>query len=126
MEYVGGLTSEPGGKSPAVTSMSMEFPALADAVAALRSTADDLDRGRTTLHQSFASFLGGGWTGQAADSFVSGWDEWSDGVGSVLDALASIAGLLEDHGRDVQAQDDSASSASGHLQSRLGGTGGSF
>lgn len=104
----------------------MEFPALAEAVAALRSTATDLDRGRTTLHRSFASFLGGGWTGQAADSFVGGWDEWSDGVGSVLDGLASIASLLEDHGRDVQAQDDSASSASGHLQSRLGGTGGSF
>jgi hypothetical protein len=45
-------------------------------------------------------------------------------VGSVLDALASIARLLEDHGRDVLVQDEGASSASGHLRSRLGGTGG--
>jgi WXG100 family type VII secretion target len=106
--------------------MSMEYPALAQAVADVRATAEELDRGRTTLHQSFGSFLGGGWTGQAADSFVGGWDDWSNGVGSVLDALQSIAGLLEDHGRDLRTHDTLAESAVTDLHSRLGGSGGSY
>jgi WXG100 family type VII secretion target len=106
--------------------MSMEFPALAQAIADVRGTADDLDRGRTSLHQSFGSFLGGGWTGQAAESFVGGWDDWSQGVGSVLDALRSIAALLEDHGRDVQARDGVAEWSVTNLHTRLGGSGGTF
>ena len=101
----------------------MEFPALADAIAEIRSTADELDRGRTHLHESFGSFLGGGWQGQAAESFVGGWDDWSSGVASVLDALGDMADLLEQHGRDVQAQDVDASWSVGRLHSRLGGTG---
>jgi WXG100 family type VII secretion target len=106
--------------------MSMDHGALAQAIAEVRATADDLDRGRTTLHRSFGSFLGGGWTGRAAESFVDGWEDWSEGVGSVLDALAGIADLLEQHGRDVQAQDLGASWAVGDLHSRLGGAGGSY
>jgi WXG100 family type VII secretion target len=106
--------------------MSMEFPALAQAVVDVRATADELDRGRTTLHASFASFLGGGWTGQAAESFVGGWDDWSRGVGTVLDALQSIATLLEDHGRDLQGRDDVAELSMADLHGRLGGSGGRF
>jgi WXG100 family type VII secretion target len=106
--------------------MSMEYPALAQAIADVRATAEDLDRGRTTLHSSFGSFLGGGWTGQAADSFVGGWDDWSDGVGSVLDALRSIASLLEDHGRDLQGRDGAAEWSVTNLHTRLGGSGGTF
>jgi WXG100 family type VII secretion target len=109
-----------------VTSMSMDYPALAHAISEIRATADDLDRGRTTLHGSFGSFLGGGWTGQAADSFVGGWDDWSEGVASVLDALRSIADLLEQHGTDVHLQDTVAALDQGHLHARLGGTGGSY
>jgi len=104
----------------------MDHPALAQAVAEVRATAEELDRGRTTLHRSFGTFLGGGWTGQAAESFVGGWDEWSEGVGSVLDALQSIAELLEQHGRDVRTQDDVAALTTGQLHARLGGTGGSY
>lgn len=107
-----------------MSSMSMDHPALASAVADVRATADELERGRTTLHTSFGGFLGGGWTGQAADSFVGGWDDWSEGVGKVLEALQSIAGLLEGHGVDVRAQDAGAEAAAGHLHARLGGTGG--
>jgi WXG100 family type VII secretion target len=106
--------------------MSMEYAALAQAISDVRTTADDLDRGRTTLHQSFGSFLGDGWTGQAAESFRGGWDDWSDGVASVLDALQSIASLLEDHGRDLQAHDGGAELTMTNLQARLGGSGGTY
>lgn len=107
-------------------SMSMDHPALASAVADVRATADELERGRATLHTSFGTFLGGGWTGQAAESFVGGWDDWSAGVGKVLDALQSIAGLLEGHGADVRGQDAGAEAAAVQLHARLGGTGGSW
>jgi WXG100 family type VII secretion target len=103
--------------------MSMEYAALANAISDVRTTADDLDRGRTTLHQSFGSFLGDGWTGQAAESFRGGWDDWAAGVASVLDALQSIASLLEDHGRDLQAHDGGTELTMTNLQARLGGSG---
>jgi len=104
----------------------MDYPALAHAIADVRSTAEELDRGRTTLHQSFGSFLGGEWTGQAAESFVGGWDDWSEGVAAVLDALRSIADLLEQHGTDLRAQDAGSASTTSHLHTRLGVTGGSY
>jgi WXG100 family type VII secretion target len=106
--------------------MSMEYPALAQAISDVRATADDLGQGRSTLHQSFASFLGEGWTGEAAESFRGGWDDWADGVASVLDALQSIATLLEDHGRDLRAEDGHAELSMTNLHSRLGGSGGTY
>lgn len=109
-----------------MTSMSMEYPALARAVAEVRATAEELDRGRTALHRSFGSFLGGGWTGQAAESFVGGWDDWSEGVGSVLEALRSIADLLEQHGVDLRGQDEVSALTTSQLHSRLGETGGTY
>ncbi|HEX5089815.1 MAG TPA: WXG100 family type VII secretion target [Nocardioides sp.] len=104
--------------------MSMHYADLARAISDVRETADDLDRGRTKLHTSFGSFLGGGWRGEAAESFVGGWDDWSDGVGTVLGALHSIADLLEAHGRDLRVQDGGAESSLSTLHSRLGGSGG--
>jgi WXG100 family type VII secretion target len=104
----------------------MDYPALAQAVAEVRTTAEELDQGRTTLHQSFGAFLGGGWTGLAAESFVEGWDDWSEGVASVLDALGSIATLLEDHGRDLHGSDDAAEWSMTNLHTRLGGSGGNY
>ena len=106
--------------------MSMEYPALAQAIAEVRATAEDLDRGRTTLHRSFGSFLGGGWTGQAAESFVGGWDDWSEGVATVLDALRSISDLLEQHGTDLRTQDVGSALSTSHLHTRLGESGGSY
>src|SRR3954470_1638195 len=106
--------------------MSMSYPALAHAVAELRGTADELDRGPAPLHTSFGSFLGGGWTGQAAESFVGGWDDWSDGVSAVLDALGSLTDLVVQHGRELQAEDLGASLSVDRLHSRLGGAGGGY
>jgi WXG100 family type VII secretion target len=109
-----------------MTGMSMQYPDLARAVADLRETADDLDRGRNTLHRSFGTFLGGGWKGEAAHSFVGAWDDWSDGVGTVLGALHSIADLLETHGRDLRGQDGGAELSMTNLHGRLGGSGGGY
>jgi WXG100 family type VII secretion target len=109
-----------------MTGMSMEYAALADAISEVRRVEAELDQGRTVLHRSFGGFLGGGWTGQAADSFRGGWDDWSAGVGEVLSSLSSIADLLEQHGRELRGLDDVVQGNVDGLHSRLGGTGGQY
>ena len=85
--------------------MTVAQATLTGAVAELRATADDLDQARLRLHRSFSEFLGGGWTGRAADSFGSGWDDWSTGVAEVCEALRSIADLVQVHGHRLHELD---------------------
>lgn len=106
-----------------MSSMSMEYSELANALAELRGVAAELDGGRKTLHDSFGGFLGNGWKGQAADSFRGGWEDWSTGVADVLGALRTMADLMEQQGRELKGLDAATHSSIAALHSRLGGDG---
>ena len=106
-----------------MSEMSIQYAALTSAVGDVHHTADQLDQGRTHLHESFASFLGSGWTGGAAESFRDGWDDWSHGVGEVLDALRTIGDLMTEHSKDLQQHDGAVHGSMSGLQSRLGPVG---
>ena len=104
-----------------MTDMTLEYAELRRAVADVDHVADQLEHGRTTLHSSFAEFLGTGWQGDAADSFRDGWDSWAQGVADVVDALRSMSALLTDTGRSFADHDQVNSATMQMLQSRLGG-----
>lgn len=69
-----------------------------DGAERLRKDRDDIDR-RVT------AFLGAGWTGVAADSFVDAWDDWKSGATDVLEGLAAMGELLDAAHRDFISAD---------------------
>ena len=54
----------------------------------LRATSDD-------IHLDVEALLDAGWTGTAAESYADAWADWRSGADRVLDALTSMADLLE-------------------------------
>lgn len=105
-----------------MTDLTLEYAELRRAVADVDHVADELDRGRATLHSSFAGFLGTGWQGDAADSFRDGWDEWAQGVSDVVDALRSMSALLTDTARSFSDHDELNGATMQLLHSRLDGS----
>ena len=58
-----------------------------------------------SLGMSVEHLLGGGWSGQAATDFTTGWTEWRQGAREVCTALDTMAVLLGMAGRDFADSD---------------------
>ncbi len=58
------------------------------------------------LAECAADVLGHGWQGCAASAFRLGWEQWLDGVRSMLDALDELSGALGSSGVGYAATDD--------------------
>jgi uncharacterized protein YukE len=66
-----------------------------------------------------SGFLGAGWTGVAADSFVEAWDSWKLAATDVLDGLVAMAELLAAAHADYSAQDDASQPRLDALSARI-------
>lgn len=71
----------------------------------VREGAARLRHDREAIDRQVGGFLGQGWTGVAADSFVLAWDEWKVAAGDVLDGLVAMGELLEAAHTDFVEQD---------------------
>ena len=83
-------------------------PDLIDTVAVLRRTADDLAAERRTTDRQVDVLLDGGWSGDAARSYLEGWEAWRAGCDEVLAALHAMAELIASARADLVVQDDAA------------------
>lgn len=72
----------------------------------VHDAADRLRTDRTAIDQRVSGFLGAGWTGVAADSFVEAWDDWKTAATDVEEGLVAMAELLGAARRDFVAQDE--------------------
>jgi len=89
--------------------------AKADVAAGVDKLRTDRDRIDTRV----GGFLGSGWTGTAADSFVDGWEDWKTAADDVLQGLDAMGQLLDAAHRDFIASDDTSQAALDRLSSRL-------
>ncbi|MET7769283.1 WXG100 family type VII secretion target [Nocardia sp. NPDC005366] len=78
--------------------------AVADAGAYVQQVAESLINGLNSLDHEITSVLDN-WTGSAAEAFGTGWTETMEGAADVLDALATMAGLLGVTSRTIAHQD---------------------
>lgn len=83
-----------------------------DGAARLHKDRDDVDR-------RVSAYLGSGWTGVAADSFVDAWDDWKLAATDVLDGLVAMAELLDAAHADYIAQEDGSQRKLDQISSRI-------
>ncbi len=93
---------------------------LVDAVVELRRVHALLGDARREAARDVDVLLDGGWSGRAATVFAGGWEEWRHGCDEVLDALDTMASLVE-QARVTQTEVDGVVAATNRqLLGRLG------
>jgi WXG100 family type VII secretion target len=93
--------------------------AFTKAKADVREAAGTLRQDRDRIDSRVSGYLGSGWTGVAADSFVDAWDEWKTGATDVLEGLVSMAELLDATHRDFTEQDDASQQRLDTISARI-------
>ncbi|WP_227998422.1 WXG100 family type VII secretion target [Nocardia australiensis] len=77
---------------------------VTDAGTYVQQVADSLINGLNSLDREITSVLDN-WTGPAAEAFGTGWTETKEGAADVLEALATMAGLLGVTSKTIAHQD---------------------
>lgn len=108
-----------------MSQITLTHAAFAKAKSDVQLGSERLKKDRDSIDERVSGFLGSGWTGVAADSFVEGWEEWKAAAGDVLQGLVSMGELLDAVHQDfIQADDSSQNSldqVSARVIDRLGG-----
>lgn len=104
--------------------MQMMHEAFGRGRADVAEASQALEQTRRSIDQRMSGFLGSGWTGDAAESFVEAWDQWLVGAADVKEGLDAMAALLEATQRDWLQQDqgsqDRLDQVSARIVDRLG------
>lgn len=93
--------------------------AFAEAIRDVRDAASRLHSDRDRIDDRVSSYLGSGWTGIAADSFVEAWAEWKTGATDVLEGLVAMGELLDATQKDFTQQDDASEQAMNQIAGRI-------
>ena len=99
--------------------IAVDHAALQAAIRDARDAAIELEHLRDQAARQVDTFLQGGWTGLAADSFADAWSDWRRAADDVLTGLATIGDLLDAAHRDLTASDLSAHAALDRVGERL-------
>lgn len=89
------------------------------AIGDVRAATDRLDQDRRAIDKRVSGFLGSGWTGVAADSFVDAWDDWTAGATDVAEGLVAMGELLVAARRDFIAQDEASQRSLDAVSARI-------
>jgi WXG100 family type VII secretion target len=89
-----------------MTTVALIHEAFNKGISDVRAGAERLQRDRDSIDRRVSGFLGAGWTGVAAESFVDAWEEWKTGATEVLEGLTAMGELLEAAHRDFVASDE--------------------
>ncbi|WP_426245473.1 WXG100 family type VII secretion target [Nocardioides sp. LHG3406-4] len=93
--------------------------AFTQAKADVAEGAGRLKSDRDRIDTRVSGFLGSGWTGVAADSFVDAWGDWKVAATDVLDGLVAMGELLEAAHKDYIDADDTSQQQLDQLSARL-------
>ena len=93
--------------------------AFAQAISDVQEAAGRLHHDRDRIDDRVSSYLGSGWTGIAADSFIEAWAEWKVGATDVLEGLVAMGELLDATHRDFVQQDEASEEAMNQIAARI-------
>jgi WXG100 family type VII secretion target len=93
--------------------------AFNQAIADVRAAADELRQSRRQADRRISGFLGVGWRGQAAESFVTPWGDWVDGARRAEAGLVAMAELLAATRRDFRQEDQASQRALDAISARI-------
>lgn len=93
--------------------------AFAQAIADVQSAASELRTTRQDVDQRISRFLGVGWRGDAAESFVAPWGEWVAGAEEAEAGLVAMSELLGATQRDFREEDDQSQQALDAISARI-------
>ncbi len=99
--------------------IAVDHAAFRAAIRDARDAADELQHVRDQAARQVDTFLQGGWTGLAADSFADAWSDWRRAADDVLTGLATIGDLLDAAHRDLCARDLAVHAALDRVGERL-------
>lgn len=102
-----------------MTQINLTHAAFARAMSDVDVGAERLRRDRYAIDRRVTGYLGSGWTGVAADSFVEAWEEWKVAAGEVLEGLRAMGQLLDAAHRDFVQTDEASQAALDQLAARL-------
>ncbi len=102
-----------------MTTVALIHEAFSKGIADVRVGAERLRRDRDSIDTRVGGFLGAGWTGVAADSFVDAWEEWKAGATDVLEGLTAMGDLLEAAHRDFVASDEESQQNLDRIAARI-------
>lgn len=104
--------------------LNLTHAAFARAIRDVQGAASRLHSDRDRIDERVSGYLGSGWTGVAAESFVEAWAEWKSGATDVLEGLVAMGELLDATQKDFIQQDDASEQAmtqiATHIIDRLG------
>lgn len=99
--------------------MQMILEAFDKGIGNVRSASDLLGKDRRAIDQRVRGFLGHGWTGVAAESFVDAWDDWVAAAGDVEEGLVAMNELLVAARNDFVAQDEASQQTLDAISARI-------
>ena len=99
--------------------VNVTHAAFTGAIRDVRDAASRLRRDRDRINDRVSGYLGSGWTGIAADSFVEAWAEWKAGATDVLEGLVAMGELLDATHKDFIQQDDASEEAMNQVAARI-------
>lgn len=99
--------------------INVTHAAFAEAIRDVRDAASRLHSDRDRIDDRVSSYLGSGWTGIAADSFVEAWADWKTGATDVLEGLVAMGELLDATQKDFIQQDDASEQAMNQIAGRI-------
>lgn len=99
--------------------IAVDHAAFRVAIRDARDAAIELQNLRDRAARQVDTFLQGGWTGLAADSFAEAWSDWRRAADDVATGLATIGDLLDAAHRDLSARDLCANAALDRVGERL-------
>jgi WXG100 family type VII secretion target len=85
----------------------------------VREGAGRLTKDRDDIDRRVSGFLGDGWVGVAADSFIEAWDDWKVAATDVLDGLVAMGELLDATQKDFNAEDEESQRKLDAVSSRI-------
>lgn len=99
--------------------INLEHVAMRQAKSDVAAASSRLAEGRRTADRRVSAFLGTGWQGVAADSFIDAWSDWTLAADRVKEGLDAMGLLLDAAHRDMIAQDDASQEALDRISARI-------
>lgn len=93
--------------------------AFAQAIADVRDAAEELAQTRRAVDRRISGFLGVGWRGAAAESFIAPWGDWVVGAEDAERGLSAMAELLAATHRDFRREDEESQRALDDISARI-------
>lgn len=102
-----------------MSQIRLDHAAFTKAIADVREAAGQLRQDRARIDDRVSAFLGDGWTGVAADSFVDAWGDWKAGATDVLEGLVAMAELMQATHQDLTDRDGDSAQTMNHVSSKI-------